>query len=200
MSSFQWFNKKRQKKIQFVTKFSFLTRSRVNNLYTQINKGSLKKKTNSVTSDISQLIIPFFKMVFQIFLFQILEKKTVLASLDFPWEGNQLWSRCGVLGFNLSFCLFRKSTLRSVRRWRKPLSTPHPIQSRRWRSSATTSSKTTRRWRSAGRTPGPRWSPSAKLSHSKHTETQRPSTVDSFNCTWTRSSFFRDCRSTHSAP
>lgn len=44
-------------------------------------------------------------MVFQIFLFQILEKKTVLASLDFPWEGNQLWSRYGVVGFNESSLL-----------------------------------------------------------------------------------------------
>lgn len=61
------------------------------------------------------------------------------------------------------FSPVRKSTSRSVSRWRMRLSSPPRTRSRRWKSYATTSSPTTRCWRCAGQTPGPSSSLSARL-------------------------------------
>lgn len=61
------------------------------------------------------------------------------------------------------FSPVRKSTSRSVSRWRRRLSSPPRTRSRRWKSYATTSSPTTRCWRCAGQTPGPSSSLSARL-------------------------------------
>lgn len=115
---------------------------------------SCRRKTNCLRQDLQPS--PFSEFATR---WRFLSSKMnifILGVLNVSWP----------VGINPGrFCPFRKSTWRSVRRWRRRLSSPRPIRSRRWRTSATTSSPTTRRWRSAGRTPGSPSGPAARRTH-----------------------------------